>query len=58
MGELHGEVFEPLRDVARFRRFTVNPEIRTIVWDTGADFCPDVLYNKMGEFVTSVLPTR
>lgn len=50
--ELHGQVFEPLRDVSRFRMFTVNHEIRTIAWDTGADFCPDVLYDKMGEFVS------
>lgn len=37
-------VFEPLNDPAYFRRVGVNPEIGTIVWPNGADFCPDVLY--------------
>ena len=50
--ELHGEVFEPLRDLNRFRKFSINHDIRTITWDTGADFCPDVLYQEMGEFIS------
>jgi hypothetical protein len=33
-----------LRDPAYFRRFTVNPEIDTIVWPNNADFSPDFLY--------------
>ena len=41
---LDGPIFEPLRDPAYFRRFTVNPEIDTIVWPNNADFSPDFLY--------------
>lgn len=37
-------VFEPLKDVAYFRRVRVDPEIGTIVWPNGADLCPDVLF--------------
>ena len=42
--ELWGEVFEPLRDVGLFRRFTFDPEADTIVWPTGADLAPEYLY--------------
>jgi len=42
--ELWGEVFEPLRDPARFREFRVDPELRTLVWPNGADLAPEHLY--------------
>lgn len=45
--ELWGPVFEPLKDVARFRKFSVHPELHTIVWDNGADFSPEFLYNSI-----------
>ena len=35
-GELHGEVFEPLRDPQVFRRVQVNAETGTIEWPNGA----------------------
>jgi hypothetical protein len=41
-----GGVFEPLQKIAYFRRVKVNPEIGTIVWPNGVDFCPDVLYSE------------
>lgn len=41
--ELHGPVFEPLRDVAYFRSFVVHPELRTLVWPNGADIAPEYL---------------
>ena len=41
--ELHGEVFEPLKDVEYFRRLKVDPELRTVVWPNGADFAPEYL---------------
>ena len=41
---LDGEVFEPLRDVARFRTARLNADIDTVVWDNGADMSPDFLY--------------
>lgn len=45
-GELWGEVFEPLRDVAYFRQGRLNPETRTIEWPNRADFAPEFLYEK------------
>jgi hypothetical protein len=42
--ELHGEVFEPLRDPALFRRVAVHPETGTIEWPNGADFAPEFLH--------------
>ncbi len=45
--ELTGEVFEPLRDIDQFKRFRVDPEMRTIVWDNGADLAPEFLYSKL-----------
>lgn len=43
VAEIHGEVFEPLRDVDYFRRFSVHPELKTLVWPNGADFAPEFL---------------
>ncbi len=45
---LDGPVFEPLRDLSRFRQFQVNRDIDTVVWPNGADFSPDFLY-EIGE---------
>jgi hypothetical protein len=41
---LHGEVFSPLRDPARFAEATVDPEAGTVVWPNGADLSPEFLY--------------
>lgn len=42
---LMGPIFEPLRqDTNKFRAMRVDEELGTIVWDNGADICPDVLY--------------
>jgi hypothetical protein len=41
---LWGEVFYPLRDPAYFKRFTVHPELLTLVWPNGADFSPEFLH--------------
>ena len=41
---LQGEVFEPLKNKTYFATVTVHPEIETIVWENGADFSPDFLY--------------
>ena len=41
--EIHGEVFEPLRDVEYFRKFEVSRELGTVVWPNGADFAPEFL---------------
>ena len=45
--ELHGEVFEPLRDHDLFGRFTVHPEFHTLSWPNGADLAPEFLYEKV-----------
>ena len=45
--ELYGEVFEPLIDIEQFKRFKVDPELETIVWDNGADMAPEFLHEKM-----------
>ena len=45
--ELHGEVFEPLKDQAVFRQFSVHPEFHTLCWPNGADLAPEFLYEKV-----------
>jgi hypothetical protein len=45
--ELYGEVFEPLKNIDRFKSFRVDPDLETIVWDNGADLAPEFLYDKM-----------
>ncbi len=41
--QLHGEIFEPLRDEAYFRKVAFDPELHTVVWPNGADFAPEFL---------------
>jgi hypothetical protein len=42
--ELHGEVFEPLRDPEFFAAVQVNPDTGTLEWPNGADFAPEFLF--------------
>ena len=46
-GELWGEVFAPLKNPDKFREMQVHPELRTLVWPSGADFAPEFLYEKL-----------
>ena len=39
--ELHGEVFEPLKDKIFFKSFSL--EGHTLSWNNGADFAPEFL---------------
>lgn len=48
---LDGPVFDPLKDVAYFKRLSVNRDIDTVVWPNNADFSPDFLY-EIGEDVS------
>lgn len=48
--ELHGEIFEPLRDLTQFQQVFLNPETNTIEWPNGADFAPEFLY-ELGEAI-------
>ena len=36
-------MFEPLRDVSKFRTVRFDPDSHTIVWDNGADLSPEFL---------------
>ncbi len=50
-GELEGEVFGALKDVHQFRKFRVDPEIETIVWENGADLAPEFLHERISALV-------
>ena len=39
---LHGEVFEPLKDIEKFKQFTLSDW--TVEWYNGADFAPEYLF--------------
>ena len=40
-GELEGPVFGPLRDIERFKAFSI--AYHTLTWDNGADLAPEFL---------------
>jgi Protein of unknown function (DUF2442) len=44
-GELEGPVFGPLRDLERFKRFTIDRH--TLAWDNGADLAPEFLSERV-----------
>lgn len=45
--ELHGPLFDPLRDRALFSQLRLHPEIHTLVWPNGADLAPEFLREKL-----------
>lgn len=45
--DLWGSVFEPLKNLDEFKKFTVSKEFGTIVWENKADFAPEYLYEKI-----------
>lgn len=42
---LEGDIFKPLKDKDYFKTVLLNRELDTIVWDNGADFSPEFLYD-------------
>lgn len=42
--DLWGEVFEPLKDIEQFKKLRVNPVLRVLEWECGADIAPEHLY--------------
>ena len=42
---LEGELFGPLRDPRLFAQVSIDPEIHTVVWPSGADFDPATLHD-------------
>ena len=47
---LKGKVFEPLKDLNFFKRFTV--KYNTIEWENGADFAPE--YDSLHYFLPAI----
>jgi hypothetical protein len=45
--ELHGEMFEPLKELELFKQFRVHPEFETLVWPNGADLAPEFLHDNV-----------
>ena len=54
---LLGPFFGPLRDLRLFRQARVDPDLGTIVWPTGADIDPGVLYD-WPEHVDAIVQRR
>jgi hypothetical protein len=44
---LHGEVFEPLKDVNLFGKVRFEPDMDTIVWPNGANLAPEYLQEQI-----------
>jgi hypothetical protein len=42
---LHGEIYGALRDLSLFNQVRLDPEVRTLVWSTDADFDPADLHD-------------
>ncbi len=45
--ELWGSVFEPLKNINEFKKFTVSKDLGTIVWENEADLAPEFLLGKI-----------
>ena len=45
--DLHGPMFEPLRDPDLFRTVRLDRDLDTIAWDNGADLAPEYLRERV-----------
>lgn len=52
--ELHGKVFEELKDIDMFGAVYLDEETRTIAWPNGADLAPEYLY-EIGQDIRQVV---
>ena len=52
---LNGEVFQPLRDLDYFSRFSI--PFNTVEWENGADFAPEYLYEHSSRTYDFDIPT-
>jgi len=48
---LHRKIYAPLQEFKLFKRVRVDSDLDTIVWENGADICPNVLYEIGQEIV-------
>jgi hypothetical protein len=55
---LWGPMFEPLKEIAAFQRFTVSEVLHTLCWENGADLAPEFLYEKMVEQASAAAAPR
>jgi len=44
---LWGPIFEPLKDVERFKQFEVSDVLHTLAWKNGADLAPESLHDRL-----------
>jgi hypothetical protein len=44
---LWGPMFEPMKDIERFKRFVVSDALHTLAWENGADLAPEFLHEKL-----------
>lgn len=44
---LWGPMFEPLKDLERFKQFAVSDVLHTLVWENDADLAPEYLYERI-----------
>ena len=44
VASLNGPVFAVLKNQHEFEKFTVDEDLKTIVWQSGADMAPEYLY--------------
>ena len=44
---LWGPMFEPLKDIEQFKRFSVSRILHTLVWENDADLAPEFLHGRI-----------